>query len=476
MNAVPTQKELVCGLIVFFLSTTTIPILSGLPVENIHSSMSNSLTGTWLYVGGSGPGNFSRIQDAVDNATDGDTVYVYDDLSPYYEHVVVNSSVNLIGEDANTTIIDGSGEGTVVLFTGHASSITIQGFTVQNSGNQSTTDAGITIKTTASVIHGNIVRNNTGIIINGSNNTISGNTFRNNTADSILVSGGWNTVAFNTIVDNTWGVSVGPSSYHNTISGNYVDNNEEGITLWGWSVSRKTTLRMDGAYQDDIYGNTITHNGDGIIIYHYWETNVFNNTISDNEFGISLFAGWMGGTTRNNIYHNLINNNTYGINLEAEGLYSIVGYNNFTNNNITHNKIGMLFTCNETQAGGCTVGWNAIFRNNISYNNQGVTIFQFSRGTVKKNLFYQNNFIGNTRHAYDEGWNSWFDASIKRGNYWDDYAGRDILPPRGVGDQRYIIGPRKYLNRDRFPLMKPYPVTACDFTNFIFPAIIHEQT
>jgi parallel beta-helix repeat protein len=476
MSVLPLKKGLTYGIIVFFLSTTTIPILSGLPLENIHSNMSPSLTGTWLYVGGSGLGNFSRIQDAVDNALDGDTVYVYDDLSPYYEHVVVNISVNLIGEDVNTTIIDGNGEGTVVLIAGHATSITMYGFTVQHSGNGTTTDdAGIKVKTNKNIIRGNIFRNDTGMIIIGSNNTISGNIFRNNTANSIVASGGWNTIAFNTIVDNKWGVSVGPESYHNTIYKNYINHNGDGITLWGWSVSRKTALLLDEVYKNDIYGNTIIHNGDGIIIYHYWETNVFENNISDNGYGISLWAGWMGGTTCNNIYQNIIDNNTCGIDLQAGGLYSVVGYNNFTGNNITHNKIGMLFTCNESQAGGCTVGWNAIYRNNISYNDQGITLFQYSRGTVKKNLFYQNNFMGNRRHVYDEGWNIWYNASKKRGNYWDDYQARDILPPRGVGDQRYIIGPRKYLNRDKFPLMKPYPVTVCDFTSLILPVMILEQ-
>ena len=38
--------------------------------------------GNTLYVGGSGPGNFSHIQDAIDAASPGDTVFVYDDSSP----------------------------------------------------------------------------------------------------------------------------------------------------------------------------------------------------------------------------------------------------------------------------------------------------------------------------------------------------------------------------------------------------------
>jgi len=62
--------------------------------------------GNTLYVGGSGPNNYTKIQEAIDNAGDGDTVFVYDASSPYYENLVINSSINLIGEDKNTTVID----------------------------------------------------------------------------------------------------------------------------------------------------------------------------------------------------------------------------------------------------------------------------------------------------------------------------------------------------------------------------------
>ena len=49
-----------------------------------------------LYVGGSGPGNYTKIQDAIDNASDGDTVFVYDDSSPYNEHLLIKKSILLV--------------------------------------------------------------------------------------------------------------------------------------------------------------------------------------------------------------------------------------------------------------------------------------------------------------------------------------------------------------------------------------------
>jgi len=41
--------------------------------------------GKTLYVGGSGPNNYSSIQKAINFAEPGDTIFIYDDSSPYYE-------------------------------------------------------------------------------------------------------------------------------------------------------------------------------------------------------------------------------------------------------------------------------------------------------------------------------------------------------------------------------------------------------
>ncbi len=66
------------------------------PVIAYENPINPSSKGNILYVGGSGPGNYTKIQDAIDNARYGDTVFVYDYSSPYYENLVIHKSINLI--------------------------------------------------------------------------------------------------------------------------------------------------------------------------------------------------------------------------------------------------------------------------------------------------------------------------------------------------------------------------------------------
>jgi parallel beta-helix repeat protein len=74
------------------------------------------------------PDDYSTIQEAINAASDGDTVFVRN--GTYYEHVCVNKTVSIVGQDRNTTTIDGNQTGTVVTVT--TDNVNISGFTVQN--------------------------------------------------------------------------------------------------------------------------------------------------------------------------------------------------------------------------------------------------------------------------------------------------------------------------------------------------------
>ena len=120
------RKILVFGITILFIMSALTPKTFG---SNVITSIIRN-DGNTLYVGGSGPGNYTKIQDALDNASDWDTVFVYDDSSPYYENVIVDKSIKLTGEDRNNTIIDGNGEGVVVRIS--ANHVNIRYFTIMN--------------------------------------------------------------------------------------------------------------------------------------------------------------------------------------------------------------------------------------------------------------------------------------------------------------------------------------------------------
>ena len=126
------MKKKTIGIIIFILLVGSVSQVTGnvLDDNNPVSFDSDNI----LYVGGDGSGNYSKIQDAIDNAFDGDTVFVFDDSSPYVENLIVDKSITLFGENKDTTVIDGSnnkeGEGDVIHI--NADGVTVQGFTIKN--------------------------------------------------------------------------------------------------------------------------------------------------------------------------------------------------------------------------------------------------------------------------------------------------------------------------------------------------------
>ncbi|UCE38360.1 MAG: hypothetical protein JSW00_03745 [Thermoplasmata archaeon] len=82
---------------------------------------------------GEGPGNpkenFTSIQEAIDNASEGDTIYVYN--GTYYENVVVNKSIDLVGENKSRTIIDGQKNAATLLIR-DTIDVSVNNFSIHN--------------------------------------------------------------------------------------------------------------------------------------------------------------------------------------------------------------------------------------------------------------------------------------------------------------------------------------------------------
>ena len=155
--------------------------------------------GTTLYVGGNGPGNYTRIQDAVDNASAGDTVYVYE--GSYPESVKVNTSLVLLAENQQVIIDVRFLYAPAVVI--RADAVTVEGFTVLDYQTE-LGKASIMVLADDCRILGNLISSmgtgDAGIGLIGAEGTIvKNNTITHQTFGVSLVNASHNTIANNTI-------------------------------------------------------------------------------------------------------------------------------------------------------------------------------------------------------------------------------------------------------------------------------------
>ena len=181
-------------------------------IINIYSFVGNCEENDYniLYIGGSGDGNYSSIQNAIDNAFDNDTIFVY--IGYYTENLTINKSITLTGEDMNTTIINGN-------ITILSKWVKINGFTINNPiDKELQMKKGIEIKNNSSIIYNNIISNfSFGIYIgNYTNNSFYHNNFINNNQNTYDVG------------NNTWfNNNLNQGNYWDDYEG--LDKNNDGI-------------------------------------------------------------------------------------------------------------------------------------------------------------------------------------------------------------------------------------------------------
>ncbi len=212
--------------IVLFFGTCLLPVSS----QRITASQYFG-DGAWLYVGGSGLGNYTRIQDAIDNASEGDSVFVYSGW--YTENILINKSIVVRGQDKNTTIIVGDNGSEIIKI--RDCQIELSGFTIQNYNGTNIMGMEI-IGCWSSHIHDTIVKScDIGMLISDTESSrISHNTFLNCHNGLYLGIIGNVTISWNSIEGN--GNGSGIECFLSTLFRNYfirnsISNNVNGMYL-----------------------------------------------------------------------------------------------------------------------------------------------------------------------------------------------------------------------------------------------------
>ena len=226
-----------------------------------------------LYVDNDGTQDYNSIQGAVNNASKGDTIFVFN--GTYYENIVINKSIILEGESITNTIIDGGGSSNVIHIT--TNGVTVTRFTITNSGG-AIPNAGINVISDYNTISKNIMINNFyGIMMfDASNNVISNNIITSNNQCGICMIGSPNNIIRENIMEyNTYnGIGIFWTSDNNVITKNIMKNNGYcGINL---VVSS----------ENDIRNNTIKDNTVGIHVPAKYENHISDNVISNNNNNI----------------------------------------------------------------------------------------------------------------------------------------------------------------------------------------------
>ena len=336
-----------------------------------------------------GGGNYTSIQEAVDNAQNGDIILVNPGIYP--ENVVVDKELTILSNSVspvnqnNSVYVIGVVSGGQV-FSVNADNVTINGFHISGGYSETADSTGIGILLAGvrncSLSDNVLVMNNISIGLYNSQGNYIGNNSVIGPGSGIVLVGSTENILSNNLAEtgiNPEGIGI----LLNSSANNTLDNN----------IARSGLV---GIYLDTSQGNNLT-----------------NNIASSNAGGIGI---GLNSSTGNILMNNLAKANKLGVVLDASDR------NTIADNLISKNDIGIF---------GDGAGSNILLNNSLYLNGIGVGLSGSSSG----NTIYKNKFI-NIINAVDEGMNFWNSSS--EGNAWNNYTGTDN-DGNGMGDTPYFV-------------------------------------
>ena len=206
------------------------------------------------------PKDFASIQSAINAANDGDIVFV--DSGTYYENIVLNKSISLLGAGYSETIVDANRTSHVI--TVSSSNAVVAGFTFLNGGFPIPAYCGVKIDNVDNVtvsdnfVSGNFIGIRLGDLQRGSN----GNIVRNNI-----------------ITKNRYGIFADHTN-ETLFYGNVVtENNWNGIEI---AYSGRNTLQANNISYNMAYGLEIVSNTPSLY------NRIFHNNFVNNKLKVSV--------------------------------------------------------------------------------------------------------------------------------------------------------------------------------------------
>ncbi len=137
----------------------------GVYSDTIHLVVNNEYS--MFVVDDDGGTDYTKVQEAIYDSGDGDTVFVK--IGTYNENIIVDKSINLTGEDSYLTVVDGNMKGNVI--TVITDEVNVSCFTILNSAPLC---CGLYLLNVDNCVisHNTINKNNIGIKLKESNNNI----------------------------------------------------------------------------------------------------------------------------------------------------------------------------------------------------------------------------------------------------------------------------------------------------------------